>query len=51
LPVELVWSQEFVTRDEAKEAEDKIKGWSRAKKESLIRGDFDRISELSKKKF
>ncbi|MFO1256441.1 MAG: GIY-YIG nuclease family protein [Sphingomonadaceae bacterium] len=49
-PVELVWSQEFVTRDEAKAAEKQIKGWSRAKKLALIRGDWGRISVLARKK-
>src|SRR3546814_9878841 len=38
-PVELVWSAEFTTRFEALEAERQIKGWSRAKKEALIRSD------------
>jgi len=37
LPVKLVWSQEFGTRFEAKEAERRLKGWSRAKKMALIR--------------
>lgn len=50
LPVELVWSQEFVTRDGAKAAERQIKGWSRAKKLTLIRGDWDRVSSLAKGK-
>jgi predicted GIY-YIG superfamily endonuclease len=49
-PVEFVWSQEFPTRDEAKASERRIKGWSRAKKLALIRGDWDRISVLAKKK-
>jgi predicted GIY-YIG superfamily endonuclease len=35
---------------EALEAERRIKGWSRAKKMALIRGDWDRISELAKGK-
>ena len=39
LPVTLAWSQDFPTRHEAKEAERRIKGWSRAKKMALIRGD------------
>jgi hypothetical protein len=30
--------------------EKQIKGWSRAKKEALIRGDFDALVELSKSK-
>lgn len=50
LPAELVWSQEFVTRDEAKAAEKQIKGWSRRKKLALIRGDWDEISRLAKEK-
>ena len=49
-PVELVWSQEFATRDEARAAERQIKGWSRAKKMALIRGDWSDISRLSKGK-
>ena len=47
LPVRLVWCQEFTTRDEAKAAEKRLKGWSRAKKEALIEGRFDRISLLA----
>jgi putative endonuclease len=47
-PVEWVWSDAFQTRDDAKAAEKKIKGWSRAKKEALIVGDWARISELAK---
>jgi predicted GIY-YIG superfamily endonuclease len=50
LPVTLVWSQEFPTRIEALEAERRIKGWSRAKKLALIRGDWTMISALAKKK-
>ena len=49
-PVSLAWSQDFPTRLEALEAERKIKGWGRAKKEALIAGDFDRIRDLAKKK-
>jgi predicted GIY-YIG superfamily endonuclease len=48
--VRLVWCQEFATRDEAKAAEKQIKGWSRAKKLALIRGDWEEISRLSKSK-
>lgn len=50
LPVELVWSQEFPSRDEALEAERRIKGWSRKKKLALIRGDWVKISRLAKGK-
>ena len=47
-PVSLVWSDSFATRDEAFAAERKLKGWSRAKKEALIDGDWDRISHLAR---
>ena len=50
LPVEYIWSQEFPTRIEALTAERQIKGWSRAKKLALVRGDWDRISFLAKSK-
>ena len=48
-PVRLVWSEEFAIRDEANAAEARLKGWSRAKKQALIHGDYGRISELAKK--
>jgi predicted GIY-YIG superfamily endonuclease len=50
LPVTLVWCQEFSARVEALEAKRRIKGWSRAKKLALIRGDWDRVSSLEKGK-
>jgi LAO/AO transport system kinase len=46
-PVELVWSQETQTRDEALAAERQLKGWSRAKKEALIRGEGEGIRGLA----
>jgi predicted GIY-YIG superfamily endonuclease len=48
LPVTLVWSDEFPTRYEALRAERQIKGWSRAKKLALIRGDWSLISQLAR---
>ena len=50
LPVELVWSQEFPTRHEAMAAEQQVKGWSRAKKMALIRGDWEAVSLHAKSK-
>ncbi|RJF91332.1 GIY-YIG nuclease family protein [Sphingomonas cavernae] len=47
-PVALFWSEYFQTRLEALEAERRIKPWSRAKKEALIRGDWDALSFYSK---
>jgi putative endonuclease len=47
-PVRLVWIEEVETLDDALLHEHQIKGWSRAKKEALIRGDFDAIHEIVK---
>ena len=49
-PVALVWSETFPTRDEAFAAERRIKGWSRAKKEALIAGDWERLRMLARKR-
>lgn len=49
LPVELVFSEEFNTREEALACEQQIKGWSHKKKEALIRGDWMEISKLARK--
>ncbi len=50
LPVALVWSQEFQRITDAIAAERQIKGWSRAKKEALIRGDFASIQRLASRR-
>ncbi len=50
LPVELAWSQECSTREEALEAEMQIKGWSRKKKEAMMRGDWAEVSRLAQSK-
>jgi putative endonuclease len=50
LPVTLVYSQWFDTITDAIEAERQVKGWSRAKKEALIRGDFEALKVLAKRK-
>ena len=47
-PVALMWSQDFQTRLDAKAAEHRIKPWSRAKKEALIRGDWAALSHFSR---
>ncbi|MDO9012572.1 MAG: GIY-YIG nuclease family protein [Gallionella sp.] len=48
LPVELVFSQACATREEALAAEQQIKGWSRKKKEAMMRGDWTEVSRLAK---
>lgn len=47
-PVELVWSEIVELYQEAFQWEHQIKGWSRAKKEALIRGDIEGIHEIVK---
>ena len=46
-PVELVFSDQFSTRQEAFHRERQIKGWSWANKEALIKGGWDGLVELS----
>lgn len=48
LPVKLLWSLEFSDIRDAFAFERQIKGWTRAKKEALIRGDFDCLHMLSR---
>ncbi len=50
LPVELLFSEYYERVDEAVAAERRIKGWSRAKKEAMMRGDFVALSALAKRK-
>jgi putative endonuclease len=49
-PVELIFSQWFDRITDAIENERKLKKWSRAKKEALIRGDFASLQQLAKRK-
>lgn len=51
LPITLAWTQECTTREEALSAEMQIKGWSRKKKEAMMRGDWSSVSALAKKDF
>jgi putative endonuclease len=46
-PVRLLWHQEFQRITDAIEMERRIKGWSRAKKQALILGDFEEIRRLA----
>jgi len=48
-PVRLVWREEFATREEAKAVEFRVKGWSRTKKEALVRGDMQSLRAASRK--
>jgi putative endonuclease len=50
LPVTLVFSQWCERITDAIAAERQIKGWSRAKKEPLIRGDFGALRDLARRR-
>ena len=47
-PVSLVFSEQFHSREEAFERERQVKGWSRAKKQALIQGDWDSLVKLAR---
>jgi tRNA/rRNA methyltransferase len=49
-PVEFLWSEQFPEREQAFAAERQLKGWSRAKKEALVRGDFGALKGLAKRR-
>jgi putative endonuclease len=49
-PVELVWSEHFNRITDAIAVERKLKGWARAKKQALIRGDWSHLQRLSKRR-
>jgi putative endonuclease len=48
-PVELVFAEEFANITDAVAAERRIKGWTRAKKEALITGNWDALITLAKR--
>ena len=49
-PLQLLWATDCQTREEAWELEQRLHGWSRAKKEALMRGDFEALPALSRSK-
>ena len=48
-PVKLVWSQDFQTRIEARDCEQRLKKWSHAKKAALAIGDLELLRESGRK--
>jgi len=48
-PVKLVFAEHYERITDAIAAERRIKGWSRAKKEAYMRGDFLALVALSKR--
>src|SRR5579883_1307515 len=49
-PVVLVWSEYFDRITDGIAMERRVKGWSRAKKEALIRGDWTQIRQLARRR-
>jgi putative endonuclease len=49
-PVTLVWSQHFDRIVDAIATERRLKGWSRAKKEALIRNDWKAVQALAQRR-
>jgi putative endonuclease len=49
-PVELVWSEHFDRITDAIAVERQIKGWGRAKKEALMRGDWPSVAVFSNRR-
>ena len=47
LPVKLVYYEEYPSISQAFARERQLHGWSRAKKEALIKGDLDSLRPLS----
>lgn len=50
LPIDLVYTEEYPTIEEAYNRERQLHRWSKAKKEALICGDIERLKQLSKGK-
>lgn len=50
-PLTLVYYCDFTNPEIAIAKEKQIKKWSRAKKEALINGEYDKLPNLAKKKF
>jgi predicted GIY-YIG superfamily endonuclease len=46
-PLKLLWATDCQTREEAWELERRLHGWSRAKKEALMRGDLEALPGLA----
>ena len=51
LPVKLIYYEEYDRIDDAFYREKQVQGWSRRKKQALMKGDKQLLSELAKKVF
>lgn len=50
-PVEIVYYTEFDDVNQAIAFEKQVKGWSRSKKEAIINDEWEKLPNLSKRKF
>jgi putative endonuclease len=51
LPVKLVYREEYDRVSDAYYREKQIQNWSRAKREALINGEYEKLPSLAKKNF
>ena len=51
LPVKLIYYEQYDRIDDAFYREKQVQGWSRRKKQALMKGDKQLLSELAKKVF
>jgi len=51
LPVKLVYGEEYERVADAYYREKQVQGWTRAKREALIKGEYETLPALAKKKF
>ncbi len=51
LPVELIYGEEYDRISDAYAREKQVQNWSRAKREALIKGEYEMLPRLAKKKF
>ncbi len=49
-PVTLVWSEQFDRISDAIAVERQLKGWSRVKKQALVRGDWSALIRAAKRR-
>jgi putative endonuclease len=49
-PVKLAWAEHYPTALQAIVVERQLKGWSRAKKEAVIRGEWNNLKPLASRK-
>ncbi len=48
--IRIVYIEKFDSKEEAAKREKQIKGWSKTKKESLVKGNISQLKKLSKRR-